>query len=63
MAIELYRGEVYEDIPLKEISWIELKKALLGGYYLEFRARGKKFTLYTDAAQHIYNLLKQYSNA
>ena len=63
MAIELYRGEVYEDIPLKEISWIELKKALLGGYYLEFQARGKKFTLYTDAAQHIYNILRQYSNA
>ncbi|WP_297090512.1 hypothetical protein [Thermococcus sp.] len=56
-------GEVYEDIPLNEISWIELKKALLGGYYLEFRARGKKFTLYTDAAQHIYNILRQYSNA
>ena len=56
-------SEVYEDIPLKEISWLELKKALLGGYYLEFRARGKKFTLYTDAAQHIYNILRQYSNA
>ncbi len=56
-------GEVYEDIPLKEISWLELKKAILGGYYLEFRARGKKFTLYTDAAQHIYNILKQYGSA
>ena len=56
-------GEVYEDIPLKEISWLELKKAILGGYYLEFRARGKKFTLYTDAAQHIYNILKQYDSA
>ncbi|NJD98273.1 hypothetical protein E3E26_00425 [Thermococcus sp. LS1] len=57
-------GEVYEDIPLKEVSWLELKKAILGGgYYVEFHARGKKFTLYTDAAQHIYNILKQYSNA
>ncbi|NJD99814.1 hypothetical protein E3E26_08485 [Thermococcus sp. LS1] len=56
-------GEVYEDIPLKDINWLELKKALLGGYYLEFRAKGKKYTLYTDAAQHIYNLLKQYTNA
>jgi len=56
-------GEVYEDIPLNEISWLELKKALFGGYYLEFRARGRKFTLYTDAAQHIYNLLKQHGSA
>ena len=53
-------GEVYEDIPLSEIKFLQLKKALLGGYYLEFKARGKKFTLYTDAAQHIYNLLRQY---
>ena len=53
-------GEVYEDIPLSEIKFLQLKKALLGGYYLEFKARGKKYTLYTDAAQHIYNLLKQY---
>ncbi len=53
-------GEVYEDIPLKDIGWLELKKAILGGYYLEFKARGKKYTIYTDAAQHIYNLLRQY---
>ncbi|MCD6524855.1 MAG: hypothetical protein J7K48_07695 [Thermococcus sp.] len=53
-------GEVYEDIPVSEIKFLQLKKALLGGYYLEFKARGKKYTLYTDAAQHIYNLLKQY---
>ncbi len=53
-------GEVYEDIPLSEIKFLQLKKALLGGYYLEFKARSKKFTLYTDAAQHIFNLLKQY---
>lgn len=53
-------GEVYEDIPLSEIKFLQLKKAFLGGYYLEFKARGKKFTLYTDAAQHIYNLLRQY---
>lgn len=52
-------GEVYEDIPLKNIGWLELKKALLGGYYLEFKAKGKKYTIYTDAAQHIYNILKQ----
>jgi len=56
-------GEVYEDIPLSEIRFPELKKALLGGYYLEFKARDKKFTIYTDAAQHIYNLLRQYTNA
>ena len=56
-------GEVYEDIPLSEIKFLELKKALLGGYYLEFKARGKKYTIYTDAAQHIYNLLRQYTNA
>ncbi|NJE29792.1 hypothetical protein E3E38_01810 [Thermococcus sp. 18S1] len=55
-------GEVYEDIPLKDIGWLELKKALLGGYYLEFNVRGKKYTIYTDAAQHIYNLLRQYTN-
>gem|GEM_PF-2056890 len=53
-------GEVYEDIALKGISFLELKKALLGGYYLEFKAKGKKYTIYTDAAQHIYNILKQY---
>ncbi len=53
-------GEVYEDIPLSEIKFLQLKKALLGGYYLEFKARGKKFTLYTDAAPHIYNLLRQH---
>ncbi|GAB6135847.1 hypothetical protein [Thermococcus prieurii] len=53
-------GEVYEDIPLSEIKFLQLKKALLGGYYLEFKARGKKYTIYTDAAQHIYNLLRQY---
>ena len=56
-------GEVYEDIPLENIGWLELKKALLGGYYLEFKAKGKKYTIYTDAAQHIYNLLRQYTNA
>ncbi|MCD6373051.1 MAG: hypothetical protein J7L37_05845 [Thermococcus sp.] len=53
-------GEVYEDIPLSEIKFLQLKKAILGGYYLEFKARGKKYTIYTDAAQHIYNLLRQY---
>ncbi|WP_460040983.1 hypothetical protein [Thermococcus atlanticus] len=53
-------GEVYEEFPLSEISFLELKKAILGGYYIEFKARGKKFTLYTDAAQHIYDLLRQY---
>ncbi|GAB6101142.1 hypothetical protein JCM16138_03650 [Thermococcus atlanticus] len=56
-------GEVYEEFPLGEIRFLELKKALLGAYYLEFRAGDKKFTLYTDAAQHIYNLLRQYTNA
>ena len=45
---------------MKEINFLELKKALLGGYYLEFKAKGKKYTIYTDAAQHIYNILKQY---
>ncbi|WP_258084004.1 PH domain-containing protein [Thermococcus thermotolerans] len=53
-------GEVHEEFPLGEIKFLELKKAILGGYYLEFKARGKKFTIYTDAAQHIYNLLRQY---
>ena len=53
-------GEVYEDIPLGEIRFLELKKALLSGYYLEFKAKGKKYTIYTDTAQHIYNILKQY---
>ena len=56
-------GEVYEDIPLKEVSFLELKKAILGGYYLEFKAKGKKYTIYTDAAQHIHNLLRQYTTA
>ena len=51
--------EVNEEFSLKEIEWIELKKALLGGYYLELKAKGKKCTIYTDAAQHIYNLLSQ----
>ena len=45
---------------LSAIQWPELKKAILGGYYLEFRAREKKFTLYTAISQHIYNLLRQY---
>ncbi len=48
-----------EEFSLKEIEWIELKKAPLGGYYLELKAKGKKYTIYTDAAQHIYNLLRQ----
>lgn len=34
-----------------------------GKKLLEFTARSKKYTLYTDAAQHIYNLLRQYTNA
>ena len=53
-------GEVYEEFPLSNIRFLELKKALLGGYYLEFKAGDKKFTLYTDAAQHIYNLLREH---
>ncbi|ASJ12884.1 PH domain-containing protein [Thermococcus thioreducens] len=53
-------GEVHEDIPLKDIKWLELKRTFLGSYYLEFKARDKKYTIYTDAAQHIYNLLRQY---
>ena len=53
-------GEIDEDISLKEISWLELKKGILGGHYLEFKSKGKKYTIYTDAAQHIYNILRQY---
>ncbi|USH00687.1 hypothetical protein K1720_04420 [Thermococcus argininiproducens] len=53
-------GEIDEEISLKEISWLELKKGILGGHYLEFKAKGKKYTIYTDAAQHIYDILRQY---
>ena len=53
-------GEVHEEIPLSNIRFLELKKALLGGYYPEFKAGDKKFTLYTDAARHIYNLLREH---
>lgn len=53
-------GEVHEEIYIEAIRFLQLKKPLLGGYYIEFTVRDKKYTIYTDAAQHIYNLLKQY---
>ena len=55
-------GEVYKEIPIREIKGLRLKKKALltSDRYLEFRAEGKTFKIYTDAAQHIFNLLKQY---
>lgn len=53
-------GEVHEEIYIEAISFLQLKKPLLGGYYVEFTARDKKYIIYTDAAQHIYNLLIQH---
>lgn len=55
-------GEVDKEIHITSIRFLKLKKPLIGGYYIEFTntTENKKYTIYTDAAPHIYDLLKQH---
>lgn len=56
-------GEIHEEVPLDRIRFPKLvKNALLSSkYHVEFIVDDRKFFIYTDAAPHIYNILKKYA--